>query len=195
MPVSSNSTGMVHSEQMLTLDGAIRIGKTAIGSKQVENETPYALQCACVVRRPTREESSRSGNRIMLEGRWIGELLPRQSAPLSMSGQDTKKTLFAAERAAELDLARDQPLNLEPMFQLALEPQNLAEGETRLVARIDDVMPGQKISPAASQVRGAILVVAHLEYAPLPPPQPDLNTRQDVKAQAEDESEDEVEFE
>jgi len=48
------------------------------------------------------------------------------------------------------------------------------------VARVDDVLPGQSITPAASQVRGATLVVAHLEYAPRPEPKRDLNIRQAV---------------
>ena len=66
------------------------------------------------------------------------------------------------------------------MFHLALDPENLDPGETRLVARIDEVLPGETVSPAASQVRGATLVVAHLEYGPLPKPRPDVNIRQDV---------------
>ena len=52
----------------------------------------------------------------------------------------------------------------------------------RLVARVDEVLPGETITPAASQVRGATLVVAHLEYARLPPPEKDQNTRRDIKA-------------
>jgi hypothetical protein len=43
-------------------------------------------------------------------------------------------------------------------------------------------MPGQTITPNASQVRGATLVVAHLGYAPLAAPKKDQNTRQDLKA-------------
>jgi hypothetical protein len=62
-------------------------------------------------------------------------------------------------------------------------------GEIRLVARIDEVLPGQTITPAASQIRGANLVVAHLDYAPPSEPIPDDNTRQDVKAAQDDDLE------
>ena len=48
------------------------------------------------------------------------------------------------------------------------------------MGRIDEVLPGESVSPAASQVRGGVLVVAHLAYGPPPEPQPDLNVRQDV---------------
>jgi hypothetical protein len=78
-----------------------------------------------------------------------------------------------------------QGLNLEPMFQLALDPKNMEPGEVRLVARVDEVLPGETITPSASQVRGATLVVAHLKYADLDRPRPDKNTRRDVKAAEE----------
>ena len=75
------------------------------------------------------------------------------------------------------------------MFRLALAPANLEQGETRLVARVDEVLPGQTITPVASQVRGATLIVAHLQYAPPPAPERDKNTRQEVKAAADAELE------
>jgi hypothetical protein len=67
------------------------------------------------------------------------------------------------------------------MFRLALDPNSMAIGEMRLVGRVDEVLPGQAITPAASQVSGANLVVAHLQYPPPPAPKKDANTRQDVK--------------
>ena len=79
LPISSNSTGMVHSEQMQTLDGPIRIGKsTALGGGQIENRTKLELHSVCVVRKPTADEVKRSDRK--LEGRWIGELSAGQSA-------------------------------------------------------------------------------------------------------------------
>ena len=78
------------------------------------------------------------------------------------------------------------------MFRLALDPKNIDEGETRLVARVDEVLPGQTITPAASQVRGATLVVAHLQVRRRsPPPEKDRNTRRDIKATTTHAEEDE----
>jgi len=190
LPISSNSTGMVHSEQMVTLDGAIRVGQSAArGGRQIENRTKYELHSVSVVRRPRADEAKRG--RSDFEGRWIGELLPGQSAavPEHMSRVPAKTVPFAAERAAEGTLQRSERLNLEPLFRLAIDPKHLDEGEVRLVARIDEVLPGQSITPSASQVRGATLVVAHLEYAPLAPPRPDLNTKQDIKTTVDESSE------
>jgi hypothetical protein len=113
---------------------------------------------------------------------WIGQMLPGKTVPLSLSTVDSSQFAFTADRAAEERGQRSERLNLEPMFQLALEPKHMEDGEIRLVGRIDEVFDGQKITPAASQVRGATLVVAHLDYAKLPRPERDVNTRQDVKA-------------
>jgi hypothetical protein len=171
LPISSNTTGMVHSEQMLPLDGPIRIGQsTAARSPQIENLSTMVIHSACVVKRNERN----------VQGRWIGNLMPGGSVPLAMPTISGEK-IFAKERDEEAKTTKTARLNLEPMFRLALDPNNMAIGETRLIGRVDEVMPGQDVTPAASQVRGANLVVAHLEYAPPPTPKKDVNTRLDVK--------------
>jgi hypothetical protein len=187
LPISSNSTGMVHSEQIVALDGAIRKGKSkATNSDQIENHSKLSLRSVCVVHWDGDE----------LQASWFGELLPGKSVPLSFERvNDPSQPVYAEKRAAEARLQTGEQLNLEPMFRLALDPNQIEVGETRLVARVDEVLPGETITPAASQIRGATLVVAHLEYDKLPPPQRDSNTRQDIKA-ADIEIEDEaMEFE
>jgi hypothetical protein len=211
LPISSNSTGMVHSEQIFTLDGPIQIGKsTALGGTQIENRSKFQLRSVCVVRRPTPDDRPPLG--IKLYGKWIGEMMPGQSIALSyqpleiderpsvrvpansVNPNSRLEGAFDQQRAEEGKLFSDR-LNLEPMFRLALNPNHMEPGEERLVARIDEVLPGEVISPSASQVRGATLVVAHLNYAPLPAPQKDLNIRRDIRADDPEPSEDEpVEF-
>jgi hypothetical protein len=207
MPISSNSTGMVHSEQMFGLDGPIRLGQsTALGNLQIENRSKFALQSVCIVRRPARDDIRRELGEFA--GQWIGELLPGQSVavsfqPLRIDDQPAigvaeagaaensrVDAAFAKERVEEGRL-RGERLNLEPMFRLALDSNHMEDGEVRLVARVDEVLPGETITPAASQIRGATLVVAHLKYAPLPTPRKDLNVKRDIKADADEPAEDE----
>ncbi len=186
LPISSNSTGMVHSEQMHTLDGPIRIGKsTALGTPQIENHTKLEMHSVCMVRKPTAEEAQVDKRRM--EGRWIGDLLPGQSAPITdrMSSLPEKKITFGDERTAEGRQIQSKRLNLEPLFQLALDPKYMEGGETRLVARCDEVLSGETITPEASQVRGATLIVVHLSYVPPSPPEKDKNTRRDIKADSD----------
>jgi hypothetical protein len=179
--ISSNTTNMIHSEQMLPLNGAIRLGKSKPQNNlQIENRGEFVLHSVAVVRRPTREEQKRG--RADLEGTWVGNLGPAESAPVAFAPIEVAKdsVAFADQRAAEDRVQHAGRLDLERMFRLALDPENFEPGEKRLVARIDEVLPGESVSPAASQVRGATLIVAHLEYAPLPKPRPDLNIRQDI---------------
>jgi hypothetical protein len=172
IPVSSNSTGMVHSEQMLALDGPIQISSMAAKRDQLENNSKMDLHSVCIVQRVGAE----------LEGRWVGDLLSGQSVPLTISHLPSEKRPFIDERSKDAGVGGRDRLNLEQLFQLALDPKNINDGETRLVARLDEVLPGESITPSASQVRGGTLVVAHLRYAPLLAPEKDANTRQDIKA-------------
>lgn len=186
LPISSNSTGMVHSEQMVSLDGGILKNRSqATGGEQIVNRTDHELRSVCVVRK--------RGN--SLDARWLGQLPPGKSIALTFdSNVDTSAPIFVDKRAEEARLLGGERLNLEPMFQLALDPKQMDNGEVRLVARIDEILPGQEITPSASQVRGATLVVAHLEYGKLPEPQRDDNVRQDVKGTVELPTDDEPAF-
>ncbi len=181
LQVSSNSTKMVHSEQMFQLRGSIRLGKsTAQNRAQIENRSQLHLRSVGLIRRLAEGERGPAGTRFL--GTWIGDLPPGQSAaigfrPLTLVEGEV---VFAEDRAAEGRHIRTKRLDLEPMFRLAYDPQYLDLGEVRLVARVDGVLPGETITPAASQVRGATLVVAHLQYGPRPVPQPDVNTKKDV---------------
>jgi hypothetical protein len=174
LPVSSNSTGMVHSEQMFPLDGAIRLGRSSQGREQIENRSQFRLRSCAIVSKQAGE----------LRGQWLGELMPGQSLAVSRAANLPQLAgdapPFLAERAAENQLAVGERLNLEPMFQLVLHKDHIEEGETRLVGRLDELLPGEAVAPAASQLRTATLVVAHLEYGALPAPRPDKNTRLDV---------------
>ncbi len=184
LPVSSNSTSMVHSEQMFPLKGVIRLGhSTARGSDQIENHTQFDLHSVAVVRRWTREKEEEKGQPGW-EGMWIGNMIPNQSTRIAYVPLQfvADKVPFADERAAEEKLETEKQLRLEPLFKLAYDPAQLEPGEVRLVARIDEPFPGEIVVPAASQLKSATVVVAHLAYGPLLPPKPDNNTKRDIKA-------------
>ena len=183
--VPSNSTNMVHSEQMLLLDGAIQLGASQSQRRQqIENRSQFHLRSVAIVERTSREEEQNKQRPAEpgLRGIWIGELRPGTSALMTVLRPliaDKDKSPFADERAAEERLQHTPRLDLEPTFRLALDVNSFEPGEKRLVARVDEVLPGETISPAASQIQGAVLVIAHLSYGPRPEPEPDLNTRLD----------------
>jgi hypothetical protein len=179
LPVLSNSTNFVHSEQMLPLDGTIRLNKPAAsGAWQLENRSQLNLRSVGVIRKQNGA----------LRGVWIGELAPGQSTPFSNpaslptlpAGNDVPFTSDRQGEAQRLATAAGR-LNLEPLFGLAYSLEHLEEGELRLVARVDDPLPGYSVTPSASQLRTATLVVAHLEHAGLPRLRKDKNTKLDMK--------------
>ena len=188
--VPSNTTNMVHSEQMFALDGPIRLGRSqSQGRLQIENQSSYLLQSVALVERTSRD-AEQGGATPALRGVWIGELRPGESRPaifsLPIALDEGRGAVRRPSARAEERLQTAPRLNLEPMFRLALDVKSFEPGEKRLVARIDEVLAGETASPAASQVRGAVLVVAHLDYGPRPEPLPDLNTSRDVVRKNED---------
>ena len=51
LAISSNSTRMLHSEQMIPLEGAIKLGTSSRGDLQVENHSGLDLYNVAIVRR------------------------------------------------------------------------------------------------------------------------------------------------
>jgi hypothetical protein len=193
LPLASNSTVLVHSEQMFPLDGAIQIGTSSRGERQLINRSQLDLKGVGIVHRATAEEEA-SGS-APLEGMWVGNLRANASTPVAFTrillGKD--ELPFAAQREAEARLDGAGRLDFDPLLAIAYDRKYLAPGETRLVARLDGILPGQEIEPSASQTSGTVLVVAHLGYGPRTEPRPDRNARVDV-VKDEKRSEDDQSF-
>jgi hypothetical protein len=205
--VSSNSTGLVHSEQMLST-GGIALGQTAGGLLQVTNHTGLALEEAGVVIKDSQ------GN---VETAWLAQLAPEATARLQFQPWNEgpeKGSGFRAQgsekgsgfRVQGSGIVQPNPeprtpnlegsdpfsslrsnrqgdrsrLNLGALFPLACAPAELAPGEMRLVAWAEAELPGLAIEPAAPQAQHRALVVAHLRPAALGQPKPDANSRTTV---------------
>lgn len=183
LAISSVSTHMVHSEQMLSLDGPLWLGESSQKLEQVVNRTGLNLDDVMIVRRRVDNQG-----KSQLDGCWLGQLRSGQSSIVGFSPMAISdgQLPYANQRKQAALAAYDERLNLDPLLKLALQfdapddPQHGMQDEYRLLARIDQVLPGTQISPPASQTHGATLVVAHLRYGQMPPPQPDINSRKDV---------------
>ena len=75
---------------------------------------------------------------------------------------------------------------LDQIAALAERGQEMAIGDVRLVAWLEEELPGVTFEPVAAQARHAALLVAHLQYGPLSLPQADKNTRADVREMPKD---------
>ena len=66
------------------------------------------------------------------------------------------------------------------VYRILAARKGLARGDVRLVASLNEPLPGMDVDPVASQsTRAAVLVVANLRHEPLAEPQADYNSRQD----------------
>jgi hypothetical protein len=172
-PVASNSTGMIHSEQIVDLGGGIVWGARDGQRATIENNTNIKLSGAVVIRRRVD-----SAGRAIDESAWLGELLPGANATATFGDNKSIEIDAASERDA---LSRADPpkgaLSLRRLFDCAGDHAALEPGDVRLVAWHAGELATMEVRPASSQVRRATLVVAHLERAAPAPPRPDANLR------------------
>jgi hypothetical protein len=155
--VSSNSTGIVHSEQMFDLGGAIQLVGSP-GTERVTNGSTLSLAGAVVIQRT-------AANR--LKAAWIGELAAGEDALLKFVATKQADALKRHVRQSQAFVSSsDSPdMLLDRMLGLAHNHRPLKPGESRLIAWTKEEVPGMQVSPVASQVRRATMVVVHLNYA------------------------------
>jgi hypothetical protein len=110
---------------------------------------------------------------------WVGDLPAGETKMISFELASATNNP-AQQRVMHRSPLTADSLKLDRLYLIAEASHSLAPGETRLVGKIDAILPGARVTPAASQFRGATLVVAHLHYDPLPAPQPDVNTEGDI---------------
>ncbi|MEX0675832.1 MAG: hypothetical protein WD063_02075 [Pirellulales bacterium] len=172
-PVTSNSTGMIHSEQMFDTGGGIAWDSGDGAAPTVENNTKLKLSGAVVIRRRVGADG-----RAVDESAWLGDLAPGGKVAVQFRGHNAKQLAAARKRdSLSADNRSDAALSLRRLIDCAEDHRALEPGEARLVASYDGGLGGMQVSPAASQVRRATLLVAHLQFGAPEPPRPDANLR------------------
>ncbi len=183
LAVSSASIKMVRSEQMFPLAGHLRLGKSSRGHAQLENRLGYNLRDVVVVRRFFERDGP-----AKYESRWIGELRDHDASVIGLIPLQLVKDIpHANERQQAANETLRSKIEVEALLKIAFQfpndedPPEQRRDEYRAVGLIDQVLPGTQIAPAASQIVGTTVVLAHLQYGDLPPPQPDTNSRNDIQ--------------
>jgi hypothetical protein len=180
--VSSNSTGLVHSEQMVSLGGKLIWQDSPDELPSIENGTTLKLSGVALLRRRL------SGGKWVDESCWIGELAPGDKSVVRfMQHQDNRRKLAAARELSPLTRRSrsEGALSLRPLVRVAEDHEWLEAGDVRLVGWCDQSMAGIQVLPAADEVRKAMLVVAHLQFG-ASAPRPDWSLRAEPKPTADD---------
>ncbi|MEM8681153.1 MAG: hypothetical protein AAGF97_17540, partial [Planctomycetota bacterium] len=170
-PVFSNSTGMMHSEDMVDLPGVLEA--QLIGADEVEltNATGLPLQSVIVMQR-------------------LGDGVRLATTP-TLAADEPQTLAFGdpGEVATILESLEDHPVtaaatpegvvSLRGLYQLATDARQLEPGQLRLVGWCDQGLGVVRIQPEAKQHTSRTLVVANLRYDQPSAPQRDLNHPED----------------
>ena len=165
--VLSNSTAMVHSEEMADMGGSVSLVSGA-DRPGVMNNTQFALAGAGAMRR------SQDGR---LETAWLGTLHPGEGKPLTFNPASQNDSLLRewASLPSEDVTGGADAASLQRLLDLARDPSLLPPGEIRLIAWLDEQVPGVSVVPAAAQLRHATLLVVNLGFPSPPVPARDQN--------------------
>ncbi len=211
-PVASNSTAMIHTEQMIDLGGPISFVTNGDVS-QVFNGTKMTFDNATVLRMTaggTFQTATVGEFPQTKAGRTLefhdapapaapaavpspDQSTPSEQAPSDQSAAPDKAPLptapvVIAPPAAGPSSPASPTLSLDGLKSLVTNSHGLHPGDVRLIATLDAPLPGMDITPAASQAaRGAVLVIVHLRPAPPREPRGDLQGKPDLKAEPIDE--------
>jgi hypothetical protein len=184
LTVSSNSTGMVHTEEMYDLGGSLQFVAGSDGAKhRVRNGTSLHLRNVVVMDRNTRAADGPSTEHRYA---WLGTLEPGGEAEFQLfSRQDSGFQGPSDQDAKAFESLAS--LNVQPLVDVAQKDIGIAE--LRLMAWTDDELSGVTITPAANQARHAAAIVAHLSYGAARPLDMDFNSRAQIAEGLPDEAE------
>ncbi|MDX1944259.1 MAG: hypothetical protein SFU86_02550 [Pirellulaceae bacterium] len=180
--VQSNSTSMVHSEQMYPLGGKLTLVGDAQQGWTVKNTSNITLQDVGILRKTAAGA---------IETAYLAKLSPQTSAPLAFSPLPEKlapwlpewnrSTVFAPDQAAAEEAPSETKgqVRLTGLVKLATDRLRLCPGDVRLVAWTSEPLSGLAIAPQAPQNKTYTLVLAHLARAPLPAVRTDTNVADD----------------
>ncbi len=172
--VDSNSTAMLHTEQMLDSDAGFQIERSLTGQWQMRNATGINWDRVGVVGRASDGTLQRA---------WVGRLPSGSTVTLPLKTADDRKPWFA-QWSEHSKKEQDGPFLLEPLLKIASGSMDLRNGDLRLIGTSNQRLTGLDILPGASQEEIATVVVAHLRYGRLPDPAPDVNLLSDIEEQA-----------
>jgi hypothetical protein len=177
LTVYSNSTEMLHAEQVVDLPGGLVLGETATGKAAVKNESGLELRGAMVIHSPSTG---------VIEGCWLGELAHGQAAELLLEDVERTRpweqwntepiTRLHSGNEPSADSADTKQLTslwIGGVLQELLLKTPLVPGQMRLLAYTDDRPGNLQVTPAEDQLDARCVVVAHLSSPRLGPVQPD----------------------
>ncbi len=170
LTVYSNSTEMIHAEQMIALSGGITLEPAVDGKpQQLMNATELTLKSTLLVRNEAGDISYA----------WLDEVDPKSLKNVTFSAAqaselranwDAKPETMTSVSSSETD----DSLWIGGILRELLNRTPLMPGQSRLFAYTDDRPGEMTITPHEDQFDGRCVIVAHLSTHQLGPVTPDL---------------------
>lgn len=171
LTVYSNSTEMLHAEQVVGLPGGIVLGQSSSQQPAVKNETGLPLHACVVLHSPA------AGT---IEFCWVDELAPGKAFTLNFTPATNNNLWKRWEGRSSTQAARpetetdgDDSLWIGGLLHELARKTPLLPGQMRLIGYTDNRPGDLEVVPAEDQFDGRCVVVAHLNPPPLGPIQPD----------------------
>jgi hypothetical protein len=199
--VASNSLGMVHSEHMTEMGGAISIRQQG-GRMTLVNASRMTIREAAIVApdgvarlgtvepgasvtfvptpKPAAVPAPKRGaaarpSKTASDTADDTTAAPQTSTATATPSDTPSDTQNDTQNHAPPDIVAKGTLNIDGLLRYAEE--NCPPEETRLIGWTDEKVPGMSMVPTASQQRQANLIIVHLEHAPMAGAAPDANPR------------------
>ena len=174
LTVYSNSTEMVHAEQMVQLNGPMRWLRSQDGSELLVNSNDFAIDSVLLLRRTQTNQ---------MESAWFDRLEPGQRIPVAWAA--TSLSVAAEQWNAQLHTQLGKPSSSElkqmrgmwlgGILDRLARKIPLHPGTTVLIGLTDHRLGALKINPVQDQYDSSCIVVAHLTRPVAGPVQPDRN--------------------
>ncbi|MEO2008893.1 MAG: hypothetical protein ABGX22_09470 [Pirellulaceae bacterium] len=153
--VSSNSTSMIHSEQMYELGGPFRFTGDDQKGWSLRNESQTAIKDVGLLWKENEQ----------IQVAWVGDLSAGQVKPIEFGPVTSPQWQISQwGKVRTFQSARDKDdgeLRLRDLWAVAVQRLTLEDGEVRMVGWSDAEPPGATFRPAASQTRIQTFVVGH----------------------------------
>ena len=170
-PVFSNSTGMLHSEDMVDLAGSIEARRIDGDQLLLSNGTGLTWRTVLVLQRV--------GDRLRVAT--LDSLDGDSSPTLTLGQPGDEGDLFARLESDPVTSASipDGEPSLRQLYKLATDGRQLEPGQLRVIGWSDQALDVFQIKPAANQRSTRTLLVANVQYDHGPPPRADTNHPED----------------
>ncbi len=188
LTVYSNSTEMLHSEQMVSFPGGLDLEQPVDAQPEIRNETGLQLQGVLLIRRLAADT---------IETAWVGELATGQAAALDYqavsdgslwehwAGEETTQPTLPNQNEKDSESETTATLWIGGVLAEVVRKTPLLPGQVRLFGYTDDRPGDLEVTPAEDQFDGRCVIVAHLKPQELGNVQPDLSIMSRIPAGTE----------